>query len=131
MVPNSDLDPELSVVNTRQTSKTYKITDNKIQGTVDKLSALEQAIYKILNTEKYEFPIYSFQYGIELESLIGKDPIYVKAELKRRIQECLLEDERIQSVENFIYSISGDEIICTFDVSSIYGELAISKEVNF
>lgn len=124
MIPESALTEDLEV------TKTYKVLPDKTQGYVDDIEALQQAIYKVLNTEKYEYPVYSFNYGIELENLIGKDIIYVKIEMKRRIQECLLQDERIKSVENFQFNITGDEILCTFDVSSIYGDLTITKEVS-
>lgn len=122
--------PESEMTNDLEVTKTYKVLPDKTQGYVDDIEALQQAIYKVLNTEKYEYPVYSFNYGIELENLIGKDIIYVKIEMKRRIQECLLQDERIKSVENFQFNITGDEILCTFDVSSIYGDLTITKEVS-
>lgn len=131
MIPKGLIDIDLVVTQDIETTKTYKLSDTKIQGFTDNLGALEQAIYKVLNTEKYEYPIYSFNYGIELESLIGKDPIYAKIELKRRIQECLLQDSRITSVDNFDFVITGDEMLCTFDVTSIYGEITITMEVNF
>lgn len=129
MAQISVLSTDLELTENIETTKTYKTFDNKIQGYTDKLKALEQAIYKVLSTEKYEYPIYSFNYGIELESLIGKDRTYVQIELKRRIRECLLQDERIIDVNNFNYEINGDEMICTFDVTSIYGNLIITKEV--
>lgn len=129
MIPDG-FEVELEIDEELETTKTYNLLDNKIQGYIDGLESLEQAIYKVLNTEKYECPIYSFSYGIELESLIGKDPTYVKIELKRRIQDCLLQDERIQGVDNFQFSVSGDNLLCVFDVVSIYGEITISKEVN-
>lgn len=113
-----------------ETTRTYKVYDNKIQGYADAIEALKQSIDKRLNTDQYEYPIYSFDYGISLEDLIGKDPVYVKIELKRRIRECLLQDERIQNVDNFVYSVSGDAMLCTFDVVSIYGSTTISKEVT-
>jgi|SRR5665648_86067 len=130
MIPKGLIDVDLIVTQDLETTKTYKLSDTKVQGFTDELGALEQAIYKELNTEKYEYPIYSFNYGIEFESLIGKDPIYVRVEIKRRIQECLLQDERVTSVDNFNFVITGDEMLCTFDVASIYGEITISKEVN-
>lgn len=130
MIPDSVIDVDLMVTQDKETSKTYRISDYKIQGFVDELEALQQAIYKVLNTEKYEYQIYSFSYGIELESLVGKDSTYVKIELKRRMQECLQHDERITSVDNFNFVVTGDEMLCTFDVTSIYGEIIINKEVN-
>ena len=130
MIPESLLNDSIAITEDIETSLTYKITTENIQGYTDNLAALQQAIYKVLNTEKYEYPIYSFSYGIDLESLIGKDLIYVKIELKRRIQECLLQDERIQSADNFQFTADRDSLKCTFDVISIYGELLITKEVN-
>ena len=128
--PQTTLEVDLEVENELEVSRTHKLSEVKIQGFSDELEALKQAIYKVLNTEKYEYPIYSFSYGIELESLIGKDIIYVKIELKRRIIECLMEDERIINVDNFNFIDKGDELLCTFDVTSIYGELDISKGVT-
>ena len=128
MIPDSTIDVELT--EDIETSKTYKLSDTKIQGYVDEIEALKQSIFKELSTEKYEYPIYSFDYGIELESLIGKDAAYVQIELKRRIRECLLKDDRIISVDNFKFVATGDEILCTFEAVSIYGEITITKEVN-
>jgi len=130
MIPRSSIDIELATEENAETSRTYKITGNRIQGYTDGLEALKQAIYKVLNTERYEYPIYSFNYGIELENLIGKDPIYVQIELKRRIRECLLRDDRITEVDNFKFEVNGDEIKCTFDVHSIFGNFTASREVT-
>lgn len=130
MIPESLLNDSITITEDIETSLTYKITTENIQGYTDNLEALQQAIYKVLNTEKYEYPIYSFNYGVDIESLIGKDLTYVKIEFKRRIQECLLHDERIQSVDNFQFNADGDSLTCTFEVISIYGELLITKEVK-
>ena len=130
MIPKSSINIELSPEESIETSRTYKLSGDKIQGYVDGLEALKQAIYKVLNTERYEYPIYSFNYGIELESLIGKDRTYVQIELKRRIRECLLRDERIENVDNFRFQAEGDQIKCTFDVYSIYGGLTATQEVS-
>lgn len=130
MIPTSAIRADLEISVSTQTGKSYKLSDDKIQGFVDELEALQQAIYKVLSTEKYEYPIYSFSYGIELENLIGKELSYVKVELKRRIQECLIQDNRIESVDNFEFIATDDGLLCTFDVVSIYGEITITKEVN-
>lgn len=129
MIPEP-IDIDLEVTEDVEVTKTYKLSKTNIQGFTNELEALQQAIYKVLSTEKYEYPIYSFDYGIELENLIGKNATYAQVELKRRIEECLIEDDRIQSVDNFIFMVTGDEMLCTFDVESIYGELTMSKEVN-
>lgn len=130
MIPKSVLSTEFVFENSTELSRTYKLIGNKIQGFTDGLDALKQAIYKVLNTERYEYPIYSFYYGVEFENLIGKDKMYVEIELKRRITECLLRDDRISNVDNFIFESNGDSLLCTFDVHSIYGDLTVSQEVN-
>ena len=130
MIPKSSLDIELTTNNTTQTNRTYKIINGNARGFIDGLDAVKQAVYKVLNTEKYEYPIYDFDYGIELENLIGKDRTYVQIELKRRIKECLLQDERIADVSNFRFESKGDSLQCTFDVRSIYGGFTVSREVS-
>ena len=130
MIPTSKLDG-LEIEEKIETSKTYRIIDDNISGYVDELESLKQAIYKVLNTEKYEYPIYSFNYGIELESLIGKDSDYVKIEFKRRIEECLLEDERVVEINNFEFIQNEDSLMCSFNVSSIYGEISILRRRIF
>ncbi len=130
MIPDSSIDVTISTSETIAPTKTYKITSNRIQGYIDDKEALQQAIYKMLNTEKYEYQIYSFSYGIELESLIGKDPMFVQMELARRIKECLLTDERIDKVDNFTFDTIKDSIVCSFDVTSIYGQSTYKKEVT-
>ena len=62
-----------------QPSKNYKLffTENIINGYVDKLEAMKQVIYKILNTERYQCLIYSWNYGIETMDLFGEPVSYV------------------------------------------------------
>src|SRR5690554_3102108 len=130
MIPKGLVDTNINISEETNVSRTYKVSETKIQGFTDELKALEQAIFKELSTERYEYPIYSFSYGIDLQSLVGKDSTYVKIEIKRRIQECLMKDSRIKSVENFQLDVKGDEMLCTFDVISTYGEMTITREVN-
>ena len=119
------------VINTDiETSRTYKLSETELRGYTDESEALRQAIYKGLNTERYEYPIYSFSYGVELEDLVRMDPDYVRMELKRRITEYLQQDDRITGVNNFSFTITDDNLLCTFNVSSIYGTATITQEVS-
>lgn len=110
-------------------SKTYKISNDKIEGFVDDLEALKQAIYKILGTEQYEYPIYSFDYGVSWKELIGQERAYVRAELKRMIQEALLLDNRVSDVDGFDFEFAGDTCKCNFNVTSVYGNFEMETEV--
>ena len=91
-------------------SKTYYINrnTNRISGYIDDKDAIIQAIYLILSTERYESVIYNWYYGTEFDSLVGKDRDFVKSELKRRIAEAILEDDRILDVTDFDISFNKD-----------------------
>lgn len=115
-------------------SYTYNLEydkDSQIRGYCDELKAMKQAVYKIINTERYEYIIYSWNYGIELADLFGQPIPYVYAELQRRISEALLNDDRIVKVYNFDFSHTGGDVLAVFDVDTIYGTLtSIEKEVS-
>lgn len=130
MIPINQIDT-VQIDETVFEDKTYKLYEDKIQGSIDGIEALQQAIVKILSTEKYEYPIYSFDYGVEWKKLVGKNLDYVKIEFKRLVKEALLNDDRVESVKNFVFENEGDELVCFFDVVSIYGEFPLKKEVNF
>ncbi|RXI46259.1 DUF2634 domain-containing protein [Clostridium tetani] len=111
-------------------TKTYKIKDDRIVGFCDGIEALKQAIQLILCTERYEYLIYSDDYGSELKGLIGKDRDIAESEYKRRIKEALVQDERVNNVDNFIFNYDSDNVLIEFIVFSIYGEFSIKKEVQ-
>lgn len=92
---------------------------------------MKQACYKILNTERYQYPIYSWNYGIELKDLFGKPKSYCKVELTNRITEALLQDERNIAVESFSFKDAGRKgLIVNFTAKTIYGEINITKGVQ-
>jgi len=111
-------------------SKTYAMNNNRIEGYVDNRAALEQAIYKILQTEQYAYPVYSFAYGVQLCKLPGREAPYVHSELKRMIREVLLRDNRINEVSGFEFEFKEDNCNCSFLVESIYGTIAAGMEVG-
>lgn len=97
--------------------------DNIFLGKVDEEEALRQAILKIIHTERYEHEIYSWDYGIELQDLIGEQIPYVMSEIKRRIEDALTTDERIDSVEDFmVEQIEKRALYITFTVITTEGE---------
>ena len=111
---------------------TYKILieNDRISGYTDDLDAVIQAVYLILNTERYKFPIYSWDYGVEIVDLIGKPIPYVISEVERRIVEALMQDDRIEKVDNFRFEKDGRKLHVTFDVQTIYGTIEAEKEVT-
>ena len=130
MLPKSNYD--ISEVEIKKyPSNTYKmsINDEKIKGKTDTIEAVKQAVYKILNTERYDYPIYSWNYGIELKDLFGMSRDYAISELPRRITEALITDDRIISVEDFQFSYKKGIVMVTFNVMTNMGNFVIEKEV--
>lgn len=112
--------------------KTFKMHHDikRIVGTIDQLQAVEQAVYLILNTERYEWLIHSWDYGVELKELIGKDVDYCIPEIERRVTEALLQDDRITAVQDFEFTEQKNSVLATFTVVSIYGETETEMEVE-
>lgn len=130
MLPNAEIAKNFEI--TSKPSKDYKINTEKetIRGIIDKKEAVKQAIYCILDTERYQYPIYSRNYGIEAAELIGKPKTYAMATLKRIITEALTQDDRITGVEGFSFSQNKNTVSVTFTVKTIYGDIEASKEVS-
>lgn len=114
-----------------QPSFTYKldIDKNRIRGTTDGAEAMLQTVYLILNTERYQYPIYSRNYGVEFANLIGMSRDFVMSELKRRITEALTQDDRIESVDEWSFFHTYKSVVASFVVHTIYGNVEITKEV--
>lgn len=125
MLPSIDEDLTEDFDEEIEPSLNYKmmIPEERIKGKCDELEAMKQVIFKILNTERYEYPIYSWDYGIELKDLIGEPMPFVIPELERRIKEALEADDRIDSVDSFDFEIDRRNVHASFTVHTIFGDL--------
>jgi len=130
MLPNNELNLEIN--DDIQTSKSYKLNlnNNTVNGVVNKIDAMKQSIYLILQTERYDHIIYSWDYGVEINTLLGKSLDFVKSEVQRHITEALVQDDRIKSVTEFEFTKSGKKLTVQFLVSTIFGEVEIESEVS-
>ena len=131
MLPLNDKDI-LRINESTEPSNTFFIDFEKgrISGFIDEKEAVKQAIMLILNTERYKFLIYSWNYGAEFEALIGTHPDIVEDEAERLISEALLQDDRITAVYDFEFSRNRDTLLVNFKVDSIYGGIDIETEVR-
>ena len=112
--------------------RTYRINTklNIINGYIDDLNSVKQAVYLILNTERYKYPIYSWDYGVELMNLIGKPMDYIQADLPRRINDALLVDDRIVGTNDYKYEVNGNKLHVSFIVYTNVGDLEAEVEVT-
>ena len=121
------------------TSNTYKLNyaKNNLKGFVDNLEAVKQSIYLILNIERYEYLIYDWDYGFQISDLIGSEINSILPEIQNRITDALIQDTRINSVDDFSFDIKGlkekglypkNKVIVYFTVNTIFG--ATNETVN-
>ena len=115
-----------------QTSKTYclNIEKNIISGYCDGIEAMKQAIYCILNTERFEHLIYSWNYGIESNHLIGESTTFVIPEIERVVTEALMQDTRITEVTDFQFEVNKNQVIVKFTAITAVGEIDTEKVVE-
>ena len=113
-------------------TNTYRIIIDKdrVSGETDGLDAMKQAVYLILSTERYAYPIYSWNYGVELKDLFGQPTTYVEAVLEYRIRDALMADERITDVRNFEFSSQKNTVSATFEVVTNQGNVQSTVEVT-
>ncbi|OTO13789.1 hypothetical protein A5882_002211 [Enterococcus sp. 4E1_DIV0656] len=112
-------------------SRTYRLVNGRIAGWIDDLEAMRQAVEKVLQTERFTWPIYTDNYGIELRTLIGEDMDLVMAEIERLVTEALSVDERIIEVSDLnVIKESRNSILVSFFVATIFGQIRIEQEVT-
>lgn len=132
MIPEQEVNlTNLEVVT--QPSRTYKLDfDRKrITGKIDNMDSIIQLVMKILYTERYAYVIYSSQYGVELDRLIGEEYDFIVSDLERTITEALLADDRIISITDFKTEKTGiDTMTASFTVNSTEGLTNINTEVQ-
>ena len=97
---------------------------------LDGLEAVKQTIFCILNTERFDCLIYSWNYGVELNGLFGKSLGVAKSKLKKRIREALTRDDRIVSVDAFSFTNKGRNLLVSFRVQTKFGTVDTQKEVE-
>ncbi len=131
MIPKSSVDLAADFTIAERPDRTFRLQDSDtLAGRIDGLEAVKQAVYVILNVERYQNLIHSWDFGVELADLYGRPMGYVQSEVKRRIREALLQDSRITGVDGFTFSQDGKRLHVSFTAETIYGSVRAEKEVE-
>lgn len=103
---------------------TGRLTRNRVEGA----EAVRVWVYNALRTPRYRYPIFSWDYGHELEKLMDKGYTqgYLEGEIKRMVEDCLSVNEFITGTDNFAVSLDKDKLSVSFTVSTLFGEVEIS-----
>ena len=109
-----------------QTTRTYRLNfdGRNSAGMLDGREAMKQAIYLILNTERYRYEMYSWDYGIELEELIGdQNSDTLQVNVRNTITDALIQDDRITEVSDFEFKREHERLSVTFSVTTTEGDI--------
>lgn len=104
-------------------------TTGKLSGqVVEGVEALKGWIYFALRISRYRYPIYSWNYGCELETIISNtyDDEYLESEVKRFIEEALLINPYILEVSDVSVNKENDKINVSCKVETKYGDLYVN-----
>ena len=128
-----DEDNELIVEEqeTRSEPTDYEIdfTTGELTGKIiTGLPAVIQWIRLALETERYFYNQFSWEYGSEIKTLIGQSfsEEYITSEVQRMVADALSTSEDIDSISSLEVSMDGDNLQIDFTVNTPYG----SGEVN-
>ena len=127
---NTILGSAQPVEQAKQPSRTYCIDwqNGRIAGTVDGAASVAQSIDKIMQTERFAHLIYSWNYGMEWNTLIGRSGAVVESEVRRLLEEALLQDDRITGIQSCTVTSAGRRgRQISIVVNTIYG--TITQEV--
>ena len=104
--------------------KDIPIIENGDFKIVEGNEAIKVWVYKALLVPRYQYSIYSWDYGSELMDLIGKayTPQLTKAEAKRYIEEALKINPYILDVNVIDTDFKDSVLSANVKITTIYGE---------
>ncbi|MCL2828360.1 MAG: DUF2634 domain-containing protein [Oscillospiraceae bacterium] len=129
MIPNHNGAEAVSLGRLAETTFYLDEETGEIRGMTDGYQAARQAAWLILHTERYAFLIYSWEYGTELQGLLGSADSFLISEIKRRVAEALLVDDRITGASGFVFERRRNRMEVRFTVHTIYGDAALWAEI--
>ena len=126
-------DEELEQQEESQTPKEYEIdfkTGQLTGNIVEGLEAIKIWIWLVLQTPRYRYYVYTWDYGNEFEDLIGQGYTeeYIEAETQRMTEDCLSVNENIQGISDFSVSMANDVLTVSFVVNTIYGDIEFKDQ---
>lgn len=107
--------------------KTGKLTGRIIEGT----DAIVVWAILTLRSERYKHPIYSWDYGEEFSEMLGYsyEPDLLQSEVERMVEECLLVNEHILSINNLNVEQVNDRLLISFSMETDQGDAEVEVDV--
>ena len=89
--------------------------------------AIKVWVYKAIKTTRYQYEIYTWDYGCEIESLFGQgfQLGFIESETKRFIKEALIVNPYITHINKIDVTFEGDTLKAYVYLETIYGSLNV------
>ena len=106
---------------------TGKLTGKIVEG----IEALKVWAWNCIKTERYRYPIYSWQYGTEYEQYIGQtvSDEYLQNDCYTETQEALMVNPYITGIDGFNAEINDDKLHISFTLNTVLGSTEVSEYV--
>ena len=107
--------------------ETGQLTGRKVKGK----EALKVWIWLCLQTQRFKWPIYTWDYGIDIEQYVGQAVTeeFVELDLEGEIREALTINPHISDVVDFKASIQGSKITVRFTAVTDQGEVEMYENL--
>lgn len=88
-------------------------------------------IWLCLHTQRFRWPIYSWDYGADLEQYIGQSITeeFLNADCEDEIREALLVNPFITDIEDFEASFDNGRLVISFTVVTKFGNTEVDYDV--
>ena len=100
----------------------------RVRGRGDGWEAIRQAVEIIVNVERFKWQIYTPNFGTDYGGLLGTDPGYAASELRRRLEDAFLPDNRILGIKDYAYTFRDVSLTVTFTALTVFGDVPGSME---
>lgn len=93
--------------------------------------AIKAWAFRSLQTDRYKYAVYSWDYGEELMNLIGQNysKALINSEGIRHIEECLLINPYIESISNVTIEFINGLLTIECSIDTIYGTVELEEVV--
>jgi len=107
--------------------KTGQLTGEIVEG----IEAVKVWVWCCLQTERYRYPIYSWQYGTEYEQYFGEtvSDEWLQADCRTETEEALKVNPWISGITDFHAEMEGSHLRLSFKVKTSLGEGEIDTYV--
>lgn len=125
---------EVQKENVQEIPKEYGIDFKSGQLTgkiVERKEAIKVWIWNCLKTQRFRYPIYSWDYGTDLEQYIGHtvSEEYLNTDCESEIKEALMVNPYIEGISDFSAEIRKEHLTLSFKVETRFGEMEVEQSV--